>query len=341
MATKPTDTVPDWPSNAVYVAGPSAGLATTVDPTPFAGDGHIEGVTNPTGAQVQNGWQKRAGNWCRWVEDGSFAGAADAHIVETDDDGATTVRKLQVLGNPGVGGLSLSVTRGAAATEAAGFITTGVSNVLVGGDGYAMQMTSNVGGVAVGVTGNNIPLTLFPQATRPTTFVGNDGGLYFETVPITGDDGVALRAITNGKRMSVPLYRDQHVHAFEYDGGSDTTYIGGSGTDTSILQLPMIFYTGVAPLDANIPMIYEITTSVQVVGFVATTVTFKFKNNGGLIRSFPIEINNLSGFQDVSLRGIYATGALALDGNSFDATIVGGANNIVCRHSVVTIRGAR
>lgn len=343
MATKPTgaDTVPDWPSNANYTVGPSIGSPTTVDPSAFAGNGHIEGVTNPTGSQVQNGWQKRAGKWCRWVESGSSAGAADAHIIECDSDGVSSVRKINVLGNAGVGGSSLNVTRGAPGAYAASIVTTGVSTTVIGGDNYAMQITSSGGGLTIGATGDTIPLTLFPQATRPTTFVGNDGGIYFETVPITGDDGVALRAIANGKRMSVPLYRDQHVHAFEYDGGVDSTYIGGSGTDTSILQLPMIFYTGVAPLDANIPMIYDITTMVQVVGFTPTLATFKFKNNGVLIKSFPIEINNASGFQAVSLRGIYATGALALDGNSFDATIVGGANNIACRNSVVTIRGAR
>lgn len=346
MATKPTgaDTVPDWPSNANYTVGPSAGQPTTIDPSAFAGNGHIEGVSNPTDARVQNGWQKRAGKWCRWVEAGSSAGAADAHIIECDADGKSSIRKLDILGNSGVGGSSLNVTRGAPGAAAATMTTTGVSTIVFGGDTYAMQVTSSGGGVTIGATGDTIPLTLYPQTTRPTTFTGNDGGIYLEKVAIAGDDAFALRVIANNQRMSVPLYRDQHVHAFEYDGGVDTTFNVGPGADVSILQGPMIFYQGVAPLDANLPMIYDITFQVQVVGFAATGISINFKNNGALIRAFQIEVNNGSAFQAVALRGIYPTGALALAGNSFDVTankLAGGGANVVIRNAITTIRGAR
>lgn len=344
MATKPVATVPIWASAATWSAGPDIGDATKQDSTAVAVQGHIAGATNPTMAFHQNDWQNKVSNVCAWVEAGSSAGAADTHIIETDADGKTSVRKLDVLGNSGVGGATLQVTRGASGFEAASFITAGVSTILMGGDNLAMQMTSNAGGLAIGATGDSVPLILYPQTTRPTTFAGNDGAIYIEKVVQSGDDAFSLRVIANNQRLSVPLYRDQHVHAFEYDGGSDTTFNGGPGADVSILQAPMIFYKGISPLDANIPMIYDITFAVQVVGFAATGLSINFKNNGVLIRAFQIEVNNGSAFQAVSLRGIYPTGALTLDNNSFDVTankLVGGGANVVIRNAVATIRGAR
>jgi hypothetical protein len=346
MATKPVVTVPLWASNTNQAGGPYPGTAAKWDSTPFAADGHYEGNSYPTDNRTQNDWQNKTSQWIKnWVEQGSSLGAADAHIVECDANGKSAVRRLEVLGNAAVAGNSLTVTRGQAGSYAAEVTTTGISTILFGGDGYAMQLTSNAGGVAIGATGDTIPLTLFPQATRPTTFAGNDGGIYIEKVAISGDDAFALRVVANGQRMSVPLYRDQHVHAFEHDGGSDTPFSTGAGSDVSIIQSPMIFYQGVAPLDANVPMIYDISFEAQVVGFAATTIGIIFKNNATTINTFQIQINNTGGFQPVFLRGIYASGASSLAGNSFDVraykiTDVGGAN-VVIRNAITTIRGAR
>jgi hypothetical protein len=302
-------------------------------------------VSNPTDARVQNGWQKRAGAWCRWVESGSFAGEADAHIIECDATGKTSVAKLDVLGNPSSGGPSLNVTRGSPGSYAAVLTTTGVSSVVFGGDGTAAQITgTNVPGLAIGVTGDNIPLFLFPQATRPTTFTGNDGGMYIEKIAISGDKPHAVRVVANNTRLSIPTYRDQHVHAFEYDNGTDTVFNGGPGADVSILQGPMLFYQGVAPLDANIPMIYDITFEATVTGFVATPIQVHFKNNGTIIRTFNVQIDNAASFRAVSLRGIYPTGSLVGAGNSFDVTankVVGGGANVTIHNAITTIRGAR
>lgn len=342
MAVKPTDTVPDWPSNATFTAGPSIGQPTTIDPTPFAGNGHIEGLSNPTDCRVQNGWQKRAGAWCRWVEAGSSAGAADAHIVETTALGETSVRSLNILGSGGISGPALEVTRNSTPYEAASITTPGVSTVLIGGDNYAMQISSSGGGLTIGATGDTIPLTLFPQTTRPSTFTGNDGGIYLEKVVQAGDDAFAMRVIANNQRLAIPIYRDQYVHAYQDDAGTPTVFNGDISSSTSILQAPMDFYSSIGPLDANIAMMYDITFEASIASAPAD-FRIEFQNNGSTIRAFNVHLPSTT-VQQIHLRGSYLTGASSLNANSFDvraSKYVGGGSNITIANAIATIETVR
>lgn len=339
---KPTDIVPIWASNATWSVGPDIGNNTKADCTSVAPEGHVGGATNPTMAFHQNDWQNKVSNLCNWVEDGSAAGAADAHVVETDANGKTAVRKLDVLGNASASGPSLSVTRGSTPYEAVLITTAGVSTVIIGGDNYAMQISSSGGGLAIGATGDTIPLTLYPQTTRPSTFAGNDGGVYIEKVVQGGDDAFAMRSIANNQSISIPLYRDQYVHAFQEDDGTPTVFNGDVSSSTSILQAPMTFYATLGPLDANIAMMYQITFEASIPTAPAD-FRIEFKNNGTLIRAFNVHLPSTSVHQ-ISLRGSYLTGASSLNGNNFDvlaSKYVGGGTNITIDKAIATIETIR
>lgn len=335
MATKPTDTVPVWPSNAVYSAGPSVGLATTVDPTPFAANGHIEGVSNPTGAQVQNGWQKPVGKWCNWVEAGSFTGAADSHIVETTSTGKTSVQRLNVLGTNGTNEVALDVDQDSASQYTARLEHSTGSSVLIGGSAVAMQVAGSAGGVYIVSSGDSTPLILEPQTTRPTTFSGKNGSVYIEKVVQAGDDAHAMRMVGNSTRMSVALYRDQFVHAWQE--GDSSSFNGDVTAQTTIINSALIFFQGLGPLDANIPMMFDISMNAQS-STTPSDFIVAFKNNGSTIQTFNVHIPTASS-HNVFLRGRYLSGALALDGNNFTVTaykyVSGGAmvtvDNVIAR----------
>lgn len=341
MAIKPTETVPVWASNTNWSAGPSAGLANKIDPTAASPNGHIEGVSNPTDSRVQNGWQNRVSKWSVWVESGSSTGAADAHIVETNANGEASVTALNVLGGAGIAGPSLQVTRGAGGTEAVSVSTPGVSNILFGGDSFGVQMTVEGDGVAIGVTGSDrVPLTLYPQYTRPTTFTNQDGSIGFESVSIGGADPTQMYAIVNNAKRGVPLYNQQWVYQLGDTPGT-ATFNGEVGAATTIISA-FDFDQAKAPLDAAVSMLYEITFEASSTGGLDFWV--RIRNNGTAIRDFYIDGGGTATIKQVSLRGIYLA-ALATTGNSFDVvgfklTGQGGGNSITVDHMLVTIHTA-
>lgn len=137
MATRPTDTVPEWASAANFPASNYPALYPWGDPHPDAGDptpwsgqptkdatgmaalaaaGHEPLV--PTHASHYNEWLSRASKWIAWVEAGQATASADTHIVETDADGeivqlsaelggsATKSRTLEVNEPGGAGGVA-------------------------------------------------------------------------------------------------------------------------------------------------------------------------------------------------------------------------------------------
>jgi hypothetical protein len=341
MATKPVTTVPQWAATTNYTIGPDIGTPTKVDSTAVAPEGHVAGVSNPTAAQNQNDWQFKVSKDCAWVEAGSSLGAADAHIIETDSQGKTSVRKLTVIGDSGISGASLDVTRGASLTPAAKFTDTTFSVTDIGGPSAAIEIdNSGRTGIIVNTTGNHVAMQMVPQLTRPTTFVSKDGSIGFEAVAQSGTDATAFYAVVDNAKCGVPYYVQQWVYQLG-DSPGGATFNGDSTSPTSIIST-FDFAQFKAPLDAGISMLYEITFEASSVGGLDFWV--RFRNNGTTVRDFYIDGGGTSTIKQISLRGVY-TGAGALLTNSFDLvgfklTGAAGGNNIVVDHALVTIHTA-
>ncbi len=96
MATKPTTLPRAWADLALYDTGPFIGSVMKVDPgAGIAASGHRPGALFPTPAEYENYQQYHVtAKWIPWVNDGSFAGAADAHILETGPAGRTQAQGM-------------------------------------------------------------------------------------------------------------------------------------------------------------------------------------------------------------------------------------------------------
>jgi len=95
MATKPASSEAfEWATLANFGSGPASGQPTKVDP-PGWPDVTVGFVPND---ELIPEWANRAlgatGSWTQWLLSGSAAGAADAHVVETDASGYTAVQRL-------------------------------------------------------------------------------------------------------------------------------------------------------------------------------------------------------------------------------------------------------
>lgn len=96
MATKPTTLPRAWADLALYDTGPFIGSVMKVDPgIGIAASGHRPGAAFPTPAEYENYQQYHVtAKWIPWVNAGSFAGAADAHLLETDATGRTQAQGM-------------------------------------------------------------------------------------------------------------------------------------------------------------------------------------------------------------------------------------------------------
>lgn len=95
-------TVPTWASDANIGSGPAAGNPTKVDPAgwPAVVQGFVPG-DSVIATYVNKILNAICDEWIAWVNAGSSAGAADAHIVETTAAGATTLRRVTTTGDGG------------------------------------------------------------------------------------------------------------------------------------------------------------------------------------------------------------------------------------------------
>ena len=86
MATKPATTPRVWDTTGVYATGPFIGSVSIADPgAGIAAEGHRPGASFPTAAEHENYQQNAVTAYVtNWLALGSSAGAADAHIMETD-----------------------------------------------------------------------------------------------------------------------------------------------------------------------------------------------------------------------------------------------------------------
>lgn len=182
MATKPSTRL-SWATDATFLSGTAAGRNTKIETSVPQGFVPGTGII----AKLVNGlFHHILDDWIAWVEDGSSAGAADAHVVETDASGNTEVQGLtvnaglSVVGLASMGGrfaLDAVISPVAAATEndwsptgidtaavvrltpnAAGTSLTGiVPDVAAGGwsTSYRVLVLINVGGQSVTLEDEN------------------------------------------------------------------------------------------------------------------------------------------------------------------------------------------
>lgn len=89
-------TAPTWATDATFSSGPAIGAPTKVPPAgwPDVAQGLVPGEA--AAAEFLNELFNALCDWTTWLDGGSSAGAADAHLVETDASGETTLRALNL-----------------------------------------------------------------------------------------------------------------------------------------------------------------------------------------------------------------------------------------------------
>lgn len=90
MATKPS-TSQDWATDTNYSSGPASGNPTKVV-VPSVGQALVPG--DNLIPEYINHQLNHLMDWTDWLLDGSSAGAADAHVLETDANGDTNVQNI-------------------------------------------------------------------------------------------------------------------------------------------------------------------------------------------------------------------------------------------------------
>lgn len=314
MATKPTgaDTVPLWASNANWSAGPSIGLANKWDPSPFAANGHIEGVTNPTDSRTQNGWQNRVSKWSIWVELGSSAGAADAHIVETSSLGKTVLQALDIIGSTPVAGPALSVTQGSSGSPT-GYFARNSSD--------PAEAVVSIGGSSASPLGVDVQTAVVP-AFRALTSGGAPLhlGVQFATIPLPGTntgaiwfpregDVTALRAAA-GNRTWVQSLINQHVRMAPIEAGPVAI--------TPISTFVSIFAASALPstnaVISAMTLEVTITMTVDTFGGGAADLQVRLKNLGVVKFTAPVHVEaNIQDSKVVRRALIVVAGVQSID----------------------------
>lgn len=190
-----------WATDTNYTTGPLSGQPTklalvNVDPD----EGWVPFET--PGAQEFNFLWNEWTSWLDWARDGSSAGAADAHIVETDANGATTLRALTVLGSAAA--TAVNVTGGSSGLAAIVVDAGTVSS----GDGVRSTAT----GTGAGLRGRS------PSG-------GGGQGVRADATSVTG---VALRCESVGgataDTVEVVAHNAGHGIDITHDGAADAIH---------------------------------------------------------------------------------------------------------------------
>jgi len=254
MATRPTIPILVRASATNYTTGPPPLVATVtkIDPESTLPGQTIEGwkVDSPLGsfpifAQWKNFFENRNDQWVEWVTNGSSAGAKDAHVVETDIDGRTTVAGATITGDVNRVGLTVSAsTLGDQAMIVTGGNSDEAVSISPGTNQHALVI-STVG------KGNGNCIDLSPDSTGGgilingtpdvgvTAFGTTTGGTFSST---TGDalegicaNGVALRCQSNG--TGVPFHIERWTvepSVFPESGGSMWSFDSATTNGDSI-----------------------------------------------------------------------------------------------------------
>ena len=207
MATKPSSTPEIWASNALYTTGPFIGLSSKAVPAPaIAAEGHRPGSAFPTPAEYENSQQNLITTWIKnWLSLGSSAGAADAHVVETNAAGRTAVTGLTV--NDPVDETAVSITAVATAAN------------------MGLLVSCTTGGTAVATSIGNAGAINYLAGT------GSGGGAEGMRVAMSGtpNTGTGVR-VNADNATAAPALRVEHQGS---GAGLFVTQIG-SGTGASI-----------------------------------------------------------------------------------------------------------
>jgi hypothetical protein len=228
---KPGTAPKAWATGTNYTVGPRIGTPTkAIYTSTEETDGWRPDQKPP--AQWQNFWQNEVYQWLLWVNDGSSAADADAHIVETTSTGF-----VQLVGGffgPPASGVSVTVTgnSGSAASEfqggagqVAGDFTggTGASGITSTGNGSGAGIAGTGGATGVGVSGIGFggqPAILGVAAT-------SGAGGNFTGGP-TGPGVLAVGGATSGKGGDFTAGTGSGANGVE--GGGDGAGYGGNFT---------------------------------------------------------------------------------------------------------------
>ncbi|MBL8970924.1 MAG: hypothetical protein JNK56_10110, partial [Myxococcales bacterium] len=151
MATKPPDNLPEWADGSNggnYTGGPFAGSPRKVSiPNGIAAEGYRPGKNDPSTAEHLNDYTNKLSKFIRWVYAGSSTGAADAHILECNDDGYSSVQSFEIRGAADGGQDALRVDGPTSSYGAwvRGHVDSTLAAVRVthAGDAIGLDVTSN------------------------------------------------------------------------------------------------------------------------------------------------------------------------------------------------------
>lgn len=242
MATKPATIPAVWASNALYTTGPFIGSPSKVVPAAAtAAEGHRPGALFPTPAEYENEQQNQITTWIvDWVYLGSSAGAADAHIVETDSTGRATLHGLDVNDTVDETAVNITGVNTVAPTIVATCTTgatvmqvdvgasagTGLSAVLGVGAGIGLDV--NMTATGLGGVGVNVRADAASTADGIlVTQLGNGYG-----IDVAGGPGSqAVRVIAGANQIAGDFSTTTGVAAVSTNGGTTASVWGiASGT---------------------------------------------------------------------------------------------------------------
>lgn len=250
MATKPLITPRIWCSAGVYTTGPFIGDISRVDPgAGIAAEGYRPGANFPTAAEHANYEAFHETTWITsWVALGSFTGAADAHLVETNAAGRSQLQGLTlddavdetVLNVVGVNALAPAVlvnssTGGGPAIQAIidpdsfGFTTTV-------GAGTGSGVSVALQGTLAGGAGVDVSDDASGEGDGFRAVLGGDGNGVKSTV---SGGGFAGYFIHNGPNAALRVDGSPTSTAMVINGNGGTTglFVDADGTTTAALLL--------------------------------------------------------------------------------------------------------
>lgn len=195
MATRPGSSPAEFATNATYVGGPAIKVGDPVKvapPTNFYEDGFK--VSDPFTAQWANYLWNQWSEWVVWTSQGSNAGGADTHIVETDANGRTTLKGATLTGNGGASG-ALIVSTSAA--------TKGIAVTTSGSATKAIDVTHSGADVACSIAasaGEALAVTCTDTALTDGVTIDRSGGTAgsFALVVSSDTSGVAINSTATG-----------------------------------------------------------------------------------------------------------------------------------------------
>ena len=262
MATKPAGNPNIFSQTANFPAGadPWSGMATKVVAPTAAG----VGFTPETGivSEYANFEFNITTTWSRWASFGSFLPGLDAHIIETDSAGATSIASMQV-GGTAAGAIAFRAAEnsGAAGTVILAINSTGGDSIVCqssGGAGTAMDATNTGtgpavdatntgGGDAIIATGSGVGAGV--RATTTGLGVGivgtsNTGGTGISAVGNSTGIALAVSGLAGGDSLVTSAFGTGYAARIIGDATSPnraSLHIGPQNVDPSLSQVGDVY----------------------------------------------------------------------------------------------------